>query len=377
MTMTAVGRCVRLFLACCALFLPRVINANGALTLSTVEIIGTDRLSTDDLVRGLKLKVGGPTRRQDLQRACDQFKQLKLFESSRCSCHIREQNISLTIFVKDQHRGMRVVFDNFVWISRAELLTRLKHDLPLFMPILPQSSSLNNDIVRVLDQVVAEHGIKAHVAYDDHFWVERGMNVFYIEKFSTPIISLQIEGENAPAPDEFRKWAQFCTKENFSAARLTWVTDWVIRDFYHTRGHLRVFVGEPIVQSLGEKDGAYPVSVTLRVTSGDLYRFQSVRFEGLAKARTDSLLPQWKLKPGDPYNQRYVDDFIESVILRAPWAQYSTVQSDSAEVCTNIEEASYQVSVTIKLEAPKKKSQGCNGIPSSHGIITFSSSDMH
>jgi outer membrane protein assembly factor BamA len=366
-TRPSVGRFICVFLVGYMLSVPSVAGGSDSLTLSEVHLVGTNRLSADDMVRGLDLKVGEATTLQNLLRACDHLKQLKLFESSRCRYRVEGHSVSLTIVVKDTSGSMPIVFDNFVWMTRAELLERLKQELPLFMPELPESSGLTNDIIHVLEQVVAKHGIKARVKYDDSFWTIRGMNVFFIDGLSTPVTSLQIEGENAPTSEESQKWAQFYTTENFSAARLTWVIRWIIRDFYFSRGYMRPVVGKPAIQCLGEKDGAYPVRVVLPIASGDVYTFESVKFEGLAKVRTASLLPKWKLKPGDPYNETYVKSFISDEVLSEPWAQHSKTESDAAPWCGKIDKASKKVSVTIRVEVPKKtypaikEGQECGG----------------
>jgi outer membrane protein assembly factor BamA len=348
------GRFVRAILFAFMLFVPGLAGAKGSLTLTKVQIVGTSRLSTEDVVRGLGLKVGRQTTRADLLRTCDYFKQLKLFQSSRCRYRVDGHNISLTIFVDEKRLGWPVVFQNFVWTTREELLARLKKEIPLFMPELPESSGLTNDIIRVLEEAVVEHGIKAHVGYDDSFWTIRGMNVFFVYGISTPVTSVQIEGENAPPPEEFQKWAQFYTKEEFSAARLTWIVNWLIRDFYTPRGYLRPVVGKTIVQCLGEKDGTYPVRVILRISSGDLYKFDAVKFEGLAEPRSASLLAKWKLKPGDTYDEAYVSRFMCEEISSAPWAQHSKTKSDDVFSCTTIGETSQKVLVTIRVEAPRK-----------------------
>lgn len=180
------------------------------------------------------------------------------------------------------------------------------------------------------------------------------MNVFLIDGVSTPVTSLQIEGENPPPSEELLKWSQFYTKENFSAARLTWIIQWVIRDLYAPRGYLRPVVGQPVIQSLPEKDGTYPVRVILPISSGALFTFDSVKFEGLAKERAASLLAKWKLKPGAPYDPAYVKRFTSEEILSASWAQHSKTEADVARPCATIDEASQKVSLTITVEIPKK-----------------------
>jgi outer membrane protein assembly factor BamA len=117
---------------------------------------------------------------------------------------------------------------------------------------------------------------------------------------------------------------------------------------------LRPVVGEPIVQFLYERDGIYPVRVILPIASGDLYAFGSVKFEALAKGHAASLIPKWKLRPGDPYDKAYVDGFILREILSAPWAQHSKKETDVVLPCAKIDEATKKVSLTVTVEAPKK-----------------------
>jgi hypothetical protein len=192
----SVRHLVQFFLLGCLLSLANAAGGSDSLTLSEVHLVGTNHLTPEDVVRGLDLKLGEATTHQNLLRACANFRELKLFQSSRCRYSIHGHNIALTILVKERWPGMPVVFSNFVWMTRAESLARLKQELPLFMPELPESSGLTNDIIRVLEQVVKERGINAPVRYDDSFWTLRGMNVFFIEGISTPVTALQIEGEN-------------------------------------------------------------------------------------------------------------------------------------------------------------------------------------
>ena len=257
MSQPIVGPVIRAFILGLLCFLPVVSSGTNTLVLSEVHLVGTDQLTVRDVVRGLNLKLGEPTTRQTLVGACADFKKLRLFWSTHCRPTIHGRSVTLDINVEGE--GMWVVFDNFVWITRAELLARLKQEIPLFKPGLPGSSGLTSDILRVLQQVLDERGIKGLARYDDRFWTNRGMNVFYVEGISTPVTALQIDGENAPSSEELAKWSQFYTKEEFSAAGLNWVVDWVKRDLYKPRGYLMPVAGEPIIQFLGEKDGAYPV----------------------------------------------------------------------------------------------------------------------
>lgn len=331
---------------------PSISNVPAELLLSGVHLVGTDQLNGEDVIHALGLHMGKPISSESLVHACDRLRNLKLFASLKCTTAVYGHHIWLTVSVKVV--GMPVVFDNFVWTTKQELTARLRRDIPLFMPELPERSGLTGDIIRVLQQVVDERGIRGRVGYDAHFWTNRGMNVFYIEGISVPVTSFQIVGENAPSQEQVRKFSEVYLRENFSAARLTWVIQWVIRDLYNPRGYLRPSVAKPEVRFLGEKDGAFPVGVVLHISSGDLYVFESVKFEGLAKPYAPSLLSKWRLRPGDPYDEAYVNSFISTEILDEPWAAYSKVQSDAVLPCTRIDAATKKVSLEVLVKTPKK-----------------------
>jgi hypothetical protein len=335
-------------------FFPLIaVATTDALVLTDVRLVGTDRLNSADVARGLHLKLGETTTRQNLVSACHRFQHLKLFRSSQCRYQEHDHTISMTIVLDDKWGGMPVVLDNFVWMIREAVVARLKQEIPLFMSDLPQSSTLNNEIIRVLQELVNERGIKAFVRYDDSFWTDRGMNVFYIDGLSTPVAGLEIRGENAPTDEAFLKFSDFYEKENFSAARLTWIIWWVTRDLYKPRGYLRPVVHEPVVQLSGETEGLYPVRVILPISSGPVYTFNSVKFGGLAEKHSADLLPRWKLKLGDPYNDAYVQTFINE-ILAEPWAMLTPTQSHLAVTCSELDDATKKVSLIITVEDPKK-----------------------
>lgn len=115
-----------------------------------------------------------------------------------------------------------------------------------------------------------------------------------------------------------------------------------------------------MIQFLGEKDGTYPIRVILPISSGDLYTFDSVKFDGLAKGHAASLLSKWKLQPGEPYNKAYVDGFITNEILNAAWARHSKSESDDVLPCTKIDMGTKRVSLTITVQPPKKTYPGTN-----------------
>jgi outer membrane protein assembly factor BamA len=109
--------------------------------------------------------------------------------------------------------------------------------------------------------------------------------------------------------------------------------------------------------------------VILPLSSGDLYTFESVKFEGLAEEHAASLLSQWKLQPGEPYNKGYVNDFITNEILSSPWARHSKNESDDTLPCAKIAGDTKEVSLTITVQASKRTYEGARAAEDECGAV--------
>lgn len=325
----------------------------GEFVLAGATISGNQNLSPEDLLRGLDLKVGSSVTKKTLQQTCEKIDGLRLFYSEKCSVRIDGSNLWIDLKVTPV-AGPPLIFENFVWTTRKALLARLKQEIPLFTPEIPENSGIDPDIIRVLDKVIAERGVQGHAVVDT-FWAQRGGggHVFAIAGIQVPVVSCVITGEDAPSQEEVNKAVPGCVRENFEMPLLSWIAEEIVGSLYTSRGYLHPVVEEPIVQFRGEKDGKFPVRVVFPISPGPQYKFKSVSFEGAARKHSAELLAQWQLKPGDVYNTAYISDFELNQILNQPWAQ-STRSSSYVDSCEHVDEISKTVSLTLTAKPPKK-----------------------
>jgi hypothetical protein len=303
-----------------------------------------------------------------LQKACGRLDRLRLFYSENCGVRIDGRNLWIDVRVQPA-AGPPLMFENFVWTTRKDLLARLKQELPLFTPEIPSDTALNPDIIRVLNEVVAERGIRGH-AEIDKFWADKGGggHVFMIVGIKAPVVACIVEGENAPSAEQVAEALPGCARDDFSMPLLNWIANDIVTALYNSRGYLQPVLAEPIVQFLGERDGEFPVRVVFPISPGPQYRFQSVSFGGIAKSHSAELLARWKLKPGDIYDTAYISDFEFHSILNQPWAQHSSTSSDTIDQCEHVDEANRFVSLTLTVRVPKnretfspEKQRACGG----------------
>jgi hypothetical protein len=342
--------------------------------LSGATVTGTQNLSPDDLLRGLDLRAGSSVTRQTLQQACDRLDQLRLFYSENCGVRVDGRNLWIDLKVQPA-AGPPLMFENFVWTTRKNLLARLKQELPLFTPEIPSDTALNPDVIRVLDKVVAERGIQGHVEID-RFWADKGGggHVFSIIGIKAPVVACVVGGEDAPSAEQVAKALPGCAREDFSMPLLNWISNDIVTALYSSRGYLHPVLEEPIVQFLGETNGQFPVRVVFPVSPGPQYRFRSVSFEGIARSHSAELLAEWKLRPGDIYDTAYISDFEFKNILNQPWAQHDATSGDTVYPCENVDESTKTVSLTLTVKVPKRqetfsprRERACGG-----GLMNFS-----
>lgn len=322
--------------------------ASGGLRLEGARITGTTELSAEDLLRGLELRRGEAITLSELRAACHRLEELMIYKSLECTAVREEDQAWIVLDVPasaaraDNEDG--IIFDNFVWMSRAEILQRLKRSIPLFTAHVQLKSPLNEEILREMNQLLAERGMKIE-AVRDEFWVERGKNVYKAAGISVPVVSIEVKGVNAPR--QIKQWSGAYDDNQFSMALLNWRLNEVIENYYYPRGYLHPMVQEPEVISLGVKDGMFPVKIILRIDAGAQYTFKDLRLEGRAQAHEAELKSAWTLKAGAPYDVSYGRQFYFSV-LGNDWAPKGKISSTGID-CTRIDDKEHTVTLTIKV----------------------------
>ncbi len=81
------------------------------------------------------------------------------------------------------------------------------------------------------------------------------------------------------------------------------------------------------------------VSYKFLVTEGELYHMGKVEIEGIDPEQTRRLMQGWKLGEGEPYDNTYVQQFLQHTALRVPghkWEWMTYEQIDDAEKTVNV-----------------------------------------
>jgi outer membrane protein insertion porin family len=80
-----------------------------------------------------------------------------------------------------------------------------------------------------------------------------------------------------------------------------------IEKLYGTKGYIAARI-EPSAEL---DDSQASVRYILNFTEGDLYRMGALKIEGLRDDAAEKISAQWQMKPGDPFDQGYIDRFFK------------------------------------------------------------------
>jgi outer membrane protein assembly factor BamA len=88
----------------------------------------------------------------------------------------------------------------------------------------------------------------------------------------------------------------------------------MILDRCKSVGYLSCTVTPKIVLDEQNTTASYSVSAT----PGEVYRVTKVKFAGFTEAQTETLMKDWKLKPGDPVDETFLNNFFTRMVSKYP-----------------------------------------------------------
>ncbi|HEY9285207.1 MAG TPA: hypothetical protein VIP46_17265, partial [Pyrinomonadaceae bacterium] len=254
--------------------------------LAKVTWVGLQRLKEEEVAKVAGLTVGQEVDVAALDAACERLIASGLI--AQVGYHLREANAqaSVTFEVAEAKRegNIPVVFDNFVWFTRDELVAAVRRELPEFDGRASESNSAVAGITRALERLLSERKIAGEVEYLPQASMGGGeaKHIFSVRGASLPVCSVSFAGASAEVEPELRDTARQMLGTDYSQESLAGFAATAVRTLYHRRGHLKVSFGEPqaaLADGAACKGG---VAVSLAVEEGQVYSWSGAAWSGNA-----------------------------------------------------------------------------------------------
>lgn len=201
----------------------------------------------------------------------------------------------------DHAHMLHVGFENFIWLSHAEIEAALHNKSPLFAGYLPESGPLADVFNAALVDELAAKGITAKVAHETveptMLRPERSLEF----RIATPAIGVANVKLAGVAPDLIpliQKSVNAAAKAPYNDGLAGQSTEDRILAPLFDAGYVQASLsGITLAPTLAGDTASVVLSATL--TPGDIYRVSKIDFAGTPLLSTDAFATSAKLHPGD------------------------------------------------------------------------------
>jgi len=275
----------------------------GRMRLARVEWVGLARVKEEEVAMVAGLSVGQELDVAALDAAAERLMASGLV--TRVGYNLREAagQASVTFEVVEAKRetDITVVFDNFVWFTRDELVAAVRKELPEFGGRAAESNSAVAGITRALERLLAERKIAGEVEYLPQASITGGdpKHVFSVRGVSLPVCSVSFAGASAMPETELVATSLQVVNTDYSQETIAGFADTAVRSLYHRRGHLKVSFGEPSAELSGASNCKTGVSVLLPVEEGPVYSWAGAAWSGNAAVPAAELDAALAMRAGE------------------------------------------------------------------------------
>ena len=294
----------------------RIPPAPQSSPLVSVEVIGSSRYRSEQIVPVTGLRVGASVSRDDLQAAADRLAKLGFFASVQYRFAGAGPGVKVTYEVADAPE-IPVAFDNISWLTDEELTSQLKTSLPLFDGYAPEHGALLDDISSAIQKMLEARNVHARVSH----------SISYIGAASQKVQMFSVAGADLVVgavefPDVLAKTDRGLQErvldllgQPYSRAGIEVFELEQVRPIYLAHGFLQVKFGSPAVSFAGDPKApsGNKVTVTVPIEPGRAYTWNGVTWKGNYSIPSDGLDQLLKLQTGDVADGMKIQAGVEAV----------------------------------------------------------------
>ena len=208
--------------------------------LASIQIEGSEKLPPTEVAEASGLVIGTPVNLDDVKSATERLSQLGLFEYVSYRYQTTPSTITVVFVVEESAKFYECDFDNFVWISREELLERLEEEIPLFTGQAPPAGFLIEEIKRVLQDILKELNVPGRIIHFPSSVNKETTNLFRVDGVSIPVTSIRFEGVEAISQKTLQKASRPLLSRDFSADFLRTFANYNLISLYLSKGYLQL-----------------------------------------------------------------------------------------------------------------------------------------
>jgi len=273
--------------------------------LAKIDVVGLRQMTTEKFVAASGLQIGQQVDVPTLDAAAQRLLDTGLFTKLSYRYRVTGAGAVVTFIIEEtQASSLPVVFDNFIWFSRDELLTAVRRELPAFDGTAPDTQGATTAITKALNDLLAARHIAGQVEYTlgtD----ERGghpRHVFTIKGVHMPVCKLHFPGATDVSEGELSKNSQPLFEMDYSQENVATFAASNLIPLYRQRGHLRASFAAPsatVVDASAPANCKGGADVTVPVSEGLIYLWDKAEWTDAGALAAPELDAALNMKAGE------------------------------------------------------------------------------
>lgn len=291
--------------------------------LISINVTGSKRYSSEAIATATGLQIGTTLVEDDLKKAARRLGDMGVFSDIGYTFSYSSDGTKLSFQVSDAEKFSPVRFEDFVWFTDLELLSRIKASVPLFNGSVPLSGSLAEQISDVLQTMLVENGIPGHVEYTRTATGpgQPDAIVYHVADVVIRVRNIEFTGTGDAELSPLEEAAKRLPEREYSRTRLEAFAQHDLLPVYHARGYLKAAFSEPqpkVVKQPGIENEDGPknqtlVDVTFAATPGPQYKLNGLEWSGNHEFPSDVLQKMVIAPSGQPANTVRISDNLKDI----------------------------------------------------------------
>lgn len=283
--------------------------AKNSDVITEIVVSGSTRFQPVELVSSTGLKIGEDGPDAKLQAAAVALAASGMFTDVTYSWVSSPKGLRVEYKVQDVASLYPAIFDNFVWMTRDDLLHALRQRHPLFMGEIPGAGEMYTQLGEDLQAILAEMHVNGVVQV--HPEVEQGGGRilgfrFTVQDVHIPIRAVEFPGATPEMAAVLKEKSTAKIGSDYSQGALHAFTRLDLMPEYMTRGYLQAHFQAPEFTVADHATNS--VAVRLPVQGGLCYQLKGVEWLGNTAFPAKELARVLKVKTGDVANKVQFDE---------------------------------------------------------------------
>ncbi len=293
------------------------VTARAQYNVGTINFDGDSRYAEKQLAAASGLKPGDPVGSKELGEAAQRLMDTGLFDDIDTKLEGPYKAIHIRFRVKalPDEKLLPAVFENFVWYTPEELRAGLQSRVPLFRERLPEAGNLQTTVIAALTQMLAEKQVEAKVEASVEPGNASTPNPFLNFRVASPAVVLQavrLDGVTPAMQAGVNATVKQVVGHRYHEGDAA-AADRRILEEYLNAGYrdarLEDLKRVPVLEG-----NVVRVTLTGTVRPGDQFTTGNITWNPTPLFSADDFARANKLRPGEPFSQKAVEDLQKAML---------------------------------------------------------------